>query len=190
VSLTFHISIKISPKAIKLTRSELVALINGFGRLSDSLRSIKRFRQILAEREANHGQATTPIQIEHDYVVPSSKPLVKKDAQPQSPPAQEPTTEPTNDSKPKIDLSFTMIDDPKRMITMSVGFVIFVLGLISVTYKGYQMQKGTMHVPEEYEKYTVRNAQKVEKEQNEKEESKNASATTDSPKQRKTKKIS
>ncbi|KAJ3415701.1 hypothetical protein HDV05_004379 [Chytridiales sp. JEL 0842] len=142
-----------NPKAIRLTRSELVALVNGFGRLSDSLRSVRRFRQVLEDRDHH---IKTPLIVEHDKFPPVN-------VDPNEP-------DPVNDSKPKLDLQFTMINDPKRLITVSVGLVILVVGFISVCYKGYQMEKGTMKVPEEYEKYTARDAAKKESEKEDKKE--------------------
>ncbi|KAJ3264964.1 hypothetical protein HDU77_007053 [Chytriomyces hyalinus] len=113
----------------RLTRTELVSLINGFSRISDSLRAVERFRariqdqeDILLEVTASTSQQVASA-VERTSTTPTAKVI-------------------------QIDLSHMDFDDPKKIVKWSVGLVITVLGVVSIMYKGYQNHLGTYKVRE------------------------------------------
>ncbi|KAI8853207.1 endoplasmic reticulum Oxidoreductin 1-domain-containing protein [Chytridium lagenaria] len=118
-----------NPKDFKLSRSELVALINGFGRLSDSIEAMNRFRKQMDIEEQERG-ATTDEEEDATLAAAVNKKLLL--------------------GLSALDLSYTAFLDPRFFLSWVVGLLLFVLGLARVIQKGYQMEKGTMKLPEGY----------------------------------------
>ncbi|KAJ3117610.1 hypothetical protein HDU96_006208 [Phlyctochytrium bullatum] len=113
-----------NPKEFKLSRSELVALINGFGRLSDSIEAVNRFRSQMIFLEQD--EAKTPTDSSNN----------------------------SEDSKlGSLDLSFTSFDNPRFLVSFGLGLIILIAGTVRILQKGYQLEKGTLELPEGHEEY-------------------------------------
>ncbi|KAJ3219603.1 hypothetical protein HDU67_000091 [Dinochytrium kinnereticum] len=118
-----------NPKEFKLSRSELVALINGFSRLSDSIEAMNRFRQQISFAEGS----TRQTEVKADAVKVADSELHAKEFLTKS---------------SFLDLSHTSFADPRFLFSWGVGFVIFALGLARIIQKGYQLENGTLELPE------------------------------------------
>ncbi|KAJ3106418.1 hypothetical protein HDU97_006403 [Phlyctochytrium planicorne] len=124
-----------NPKDFKLARSELVALINGFSRLSDSIEALNRFR--------------TQMEIEQ---LEASVQDSGKDNASKGKGTEEDREKLASKFGGKLDLQFTSFDDPRFIFSWGIGLIIFVLGFARILQKGYQLEKGTMPLPEGYNK--------------------------------------
>ncbi|KAI9335465.1 hypothetical protein BDR26DRAFT_865804 [Obelidium mucronatum] len=135
------------PSQYRLTRTELVSLINGFNRISNSLRAVERFRGRIKDQEAVLLELTSASSSSSS----SSASFSSSAASSASESASSSTTNSVKDAgiqKPIIDLSYTDFNDPKKIVKWGIGLLITVVGFVSIVYKGYQNHVGTYKVSE------------------------------------------
>ncbi|KAJ3174751.1 hypothetical protein HK101_010851 [Irineochytrium annulatum] len=128
-----------NPKEFRLTRTEIVSLFNGFGRLSDSLQAINRFRKQL--------------HLKSRFDLPNASHPSRRRIAGQAP--REGETEEERVERMRagllLDLSHVEFFEPRWVITWGIGLVIMIAGVVRIVQKGWQMERGTMKLPEGYE---------------------------------------
>ncbi|KAJ3013097.1 UNVERIFIED_CONTAM: hypothetical protein HDU68_000874 [Siphonaria sp. JEL0065] len=131
------------PSQYRLTRTELVSLINGFNRISNSLRAVERFRGRIKDQEAVLLELTSASSTTSSNTnsASSQAPVVGSDSKAGLGVGGE-------QKQTLIDLSYTDFNDPKKIVKWGIGLVIMSLGFVSIVYKGYQNHMGTYKVSE------------------------------------------
>ncbi|KAJ3317864.1 hypothetical protein HDU76_001031 [Blyttiomyces sp. JEL0837] len=126
-----------NPKTYRLTRGELVALMNGFGRLSESISALNYFRS-LNDESVKKVAAESPVV----NVVPQASTSASA--------SESESTKLSNFAAAglPLNLAFTDFWEPKQMGTWVIGFVLAVVGMFRFLLKGYQLEMGTMKVPD------------------------------------------
>ncbi|KAJ1567932.1 hypothetical protein HK096_008138 [Nowakowskiella sp. JEL0078] len=157
----------------RLTRNEIVALFNGFFRLSESLHAVNVFREM--HKKLNH------VSVNNTIKTPSTKSpqdikLVENVKEPKTNNLQTPIGESQKDTNPKtttpndstvelpFDLSNTWLSDPRNVWTFGLGALIMVFGFYRIIVKGWQMEKGSMEIPDRIDKSRKERGEKLSSE--------------------------
>ncbi|KAJ3075688.1 hypothetical protein HDU98_007245 [Podochytrium sp. JEL0797] len=126
------------PSQYRLSRTELVSLMNGFNRLSNSLHAVERFRaRIKDQRDVLLEITSVSTAIETAHPV-SSVAMASPEPSASADPVD--TSSPVSKPNLVLDMSFTELTDPKKVGKWVVGLVVLVLGFLRIVYKSWTNQ--------------------------------------------------